>query len=139
MIGICFVSEKVRKIKSILALIVVAFVTWRSTSLGIQYIDTVHVNGKPDVKIAEHILSNKPCDIVYMIDDGYRITGIYSRMQVLIKDIPLKIIYKEELEQIDRIPSGSWVLTYADTPMRDTYLLDLHTVMKGDVFELWEK
>lgn len=138
-ISIYYLGNKFRpRIYIILFLILV--ITWESTSLGINIINEVHANAEPDAEIADYILNSGDCDFVYMIDDeSFTHLRYYSRMQVLLKDIPIKVIYNNELERIDEIPDGTWVLTYTTTTLRDTYLVEFNSVMIGKVFEVWRK
>lgn len=132
-----FCTTKARAAVTLLAILVV---TWKSASLGIEVIDGVHVRAKADAEIAEQI-SGKNDDVnVYMIDDAsFKYQGYYIRMQVLLKDIPLKVIHKDKLDEIEDIPNETWVLTYKSTDIRDAYASNFKYVMTGDVFELWKK
>lgn len=133
----CLVSKF--EIKRVVILILAACMIWNSTSMGVQIIDDIHKEAKADTQIAEFIQDN-PGDTVYMIDDeSYKHSKYYSRMQVVLKDIPLRVITSEELEQIDDIEEGAFILTYCTTTLGDSYLKDFDYVMKGAVFELWKK
>ncbi len=128
------------KPRSVIILSLVLIMTWKSTSLGINRINEVHVNSKPDAELAEYILDSGDCEKIYMIDDeSYSISRYYSRMQVLLKDIPVKVIYINELDRMSEFQSGTWVLTYTSTTLKDTYLAEFECVMSGQVFELWRK
>ena len=112
---------------------------WKSTLLGINIIADVHENHKMDAAIADYIKKNSECNIVFMIDDdSYRFSGFYSRMQVLLKDIPLKVIKVYELDKGYDIPDDAWVLSYKENTVRNTYLSDMQYIMDGAVFELWK-
>ena len=60
-------------------------------------------------------------------------------MQVLLKDISLKVIQKDELDRIKEIPDEAWVLTYKENLSGDLKLTEMQEVMKGSTFQLWRK
>ena len=136
--GIFFLTRKMKS-KGLFILLILFFMVWKSTFLGINIIADVHENHKMDAAIADYIKKNSECNIVFMIDDdSYRFSGFYSRMQVLLKDIPLKVIQVYELDKGYDIPDDAWVLSYKENTVRNTYLSDMQYIMDGAVFELWK-
>lgn len=137
---VIYFCVKKSKIKSMVLLFIVGMVTLGSTLSGMGIIREVHTEAMPDAKIAEFILENRENEEVYMIDEGsYAYPGYYSRMQVLLKDISLKVIQKDELDRIKEIPDEAWVLTYKENLSGDLKLTEMQEVMKGSTFQLWRK
>ena len=56
------------KLRIVIILSLVLIMTWKSTSLGINRINEVHVNSKPDAELAEYILDSGDCEKIYMIE-----------------------------------------------------------------------
>lgn len=139
-ICVYLIANKI-KYKKVLTLVTIFLFIWNSTSQGIKVIDDVHSYSKPDTEIAKTILdSESSLEYIYMIDDkSYKYDGFYSRMQVLIKDIPLKVINVDELYKLGELEEGTWILTYKTLMLKDDYIMELNHVMSGAVFELWKK
>lgn len=138
-IMIYFLTRKL-KIKVVVLLFVVSMMTLGSTLSGLEIIRDVHIEAKPDVEVAEFILENRENEEVYMIDESsYIFPGYYSRMQVLLKNISLKVIQKDDMDKIEEIPDEAWVLTYKETLFDELYLTEMQEVMKGSTFQLWRK
>lgn len=110
---------------------------WSNTSLCIEQIQEVHKNSLDDTEVAEYILENIDSQKIYMIDDNsYRYPYFYSRMQILLKDKKIYVIAPDNYEQIE---SGSYIIAYANTELKNTILTENDFLKAGSVFVLYQK
>lgn len=91
-------------------------------------------NAKGDTRIAEYIMNHGTDKNIYVIEEPFRYPGYYCRMQVLIKDVPIRIIFPE---QVDEIEDNAYILTYKNSEMGQA--MSDYKIMEGSVFELFTK
>lgn len=114
----------------------VVLILWGNTYICIDKIREIQDNQKGDTEIAEYLLENRDLNRIYMIDDNsYVYPYFYSRMQILLKDIPLDVINPSDRGVIE---NGAYILTYSATKLKESFPSDYKLIMNGRVFSLYQ-
>ncbi len=135
MLFIIYWINKMQKMKGLLMLVVLLFF-YDSSSICIDTINQINQHGLSDTKIAEYVIKNHDNNSVYFIDDGYKYYGFYSRMQVLMPEIPMQVV---QIAQVDQLEDNSYCITYKGCPSDITLGETWQSVAEGSVFNLYMK
>ena len=120
-----------------IVILLVGMTVWTNTQVCIDKIQEVQDKQIGDKEIAEYILKYRDNQKVYMIDDdSFRYSFYYSRIQVLLKEIPLHVIQPEDNSTIEE---GSYVLAYTTTKLKDSFLKEYKLIRSGSAFLLYQK
>lgn len=129
-----FLLHSVLKLKTVIILLVLIYFFNINTAC-IDTINTTNRNSIMDLEIAEYINNIEVNDYVYFIDEEFRYYGFYSRMQVLMPRVQMKVI---QMDQLKLLNPDSLVITYKDTSS-DTLLSNLNEpLLTGSIFNLYE-
>lgn len=123
-----------KKWSGILILIMVFAGILSNSCKCVDVIMKANDSAKGDTRIAEYIINDGMDKNIYVIEEPYRYPGYYCRMQVLIKDVPIRIIFPEQLDEIE---DYAYILTYKNSEMGQA--MSDHKIMEGSVFELFRK
>lgn len=131
----CCMAFYKRRYGEWLVILLTGIAIWGNTKACIDKIQEVQNNQAGDKEIAEYILSHREDENVYMIDDNsYKYIFFYSKLQILLKDIPLHVIKPEENKNI---VDNSYVLTYVSTKLKDSFLAEYEPLKSGSIFLLY--
>lgn len=119
-----------------LLLIIVLLYFYDSGSVCVDTINQTNQRSLSDTEMAEYIIENNNKSNVYFINDEYKYYGFYARMQVLLPDIPLKVIQPDQIGQIEE---NSYYITYKGYSVDNSLKETEESIMEGAVFNLYIK
>lgn len=129
-----FLFHHTLKFKTVILLLVLIYF-FNSSTVCIDAINTTNQNSLKDSEIAEYINNRETDNYVYFINDEFRYYGFYSRMQILMPEIHIKVIQANQLEQLTK---DSLAITYKEAPS-DVILSEIEEpLLKGNMFNLYE-
>lgn len=133
----CYAVVYKKKYAKWIVLPMVFISLWVNNVVCLDEIHNIHNKTIGDTEIAEYLINNVDSEKIYMLDDNsFRIPFYYSKMQVYLKDNRLYVMEPKESEHIE---TGSYVIVYSSTGLKETILSDYQFLMQGPAFILYQK